>query len=301
MFVVYIPVIDEHELTRECVQNLALTVADKSAFRVLLIDNASKEPYTYQEFADCDIPLSIIRNEKNLSGYYPIVQAQEFLANLKPITEEDVIGFIHNDVFIYEPGWDQRVLQSFQADRLLNLIGFCGSGEVCDRGGRGGGTVCNFDGRKGQPQSVTGRRVTGLEPAVILDSLSMMFRATVIPLLRVDEHICPAHFYDKIWSMRIVDAGLHVAVLGILIDHLGGRTSVGSSIYFDTAIEWCRKHNIPFEEGNPNSAGHAVYLEAERRMFAEFAPKGMIPCRIMPNYDLHRIHGHAMYPAGYHD
>lgn len=300
MFVLYVPVLNQHELTRECLGYLAETVADKSDFVALVIDNASDDPYKLSEFEDLGLRIEIIRNEENLSGYYTILQANEVLKRIAPPSQQNLVGFMHNDVFVYEKGWDLRVKQCFQNDPNLALLGFCGSDEVCDRGGRGSGTMCHFDGRKGQRQENTGKRVTGLHAAVLLDSLTMIFRADAIPLLGVDETIAPAHFYDKIWSMRLVDRGLHVAVLGIQIDHLGGMTSVGVPKYNEAAAKWCKKYGIPFDEANPGTAGHAVYLEAERRMFVEFAPKGMIPCRVDANHNLIRINGRANFPPTFH-
>lgn len=297
MFVLYIPVVNQHELTRECVGYLNETVEDKKDFMVLLIDNGSDVPYTLSEFEGLDIPITIINNTENLSGYYVILQAEKFLKDNYAINSQNLIGFMHNDVFVYERGWDIRVKSEFQKDLRLALVGFCGSDEVCDRGGRGGGTMCYFDGRKGQKQANTGKRVTDLKPALILDSLTMIFRANVIPFLKVDETICPAHFYDKIWSMRLADMGFHVGVMGIQIDHLGGMTSVLEAKYYEAAAKWCDKFGIGYDKTQPATAGQAVYLEAERRMFEEFAPRGLIPSRVDNGWFIFRMFGKAQYPA----
>ena len=296
MLTIYIPVIDHHELTAKCLAHFKETV-NPAEFRVIIVDNGSDVPYRAEEF-DVPFKVNVIRNEENLGGYYPLLQAYTLLLDKAAgqLHYNDCIGLMHNDVFVYEPGWDKRVCDAFAQDAKLGLIGFCGSNEVCDRGGRGGGTMCNFDGRNGQLQQHTGKRVTNLEPAIILDSLTMIFRAQAIPFLRIDENIVQCHFYDKIWSMRIAESGLRVAVLGILIDHMGGQTAVGMAKYAESAARWCKSHGLPYNEADVNSAGHAVYCEAERRMFEEFAPKGMIPCRVDNGYNLHRMFGKAAYP-----
>lgn len=297
MFVLYIPVVNQHELTRECLENLNKTVRERDDFVALVIDNGSDIPYDRTEFEGLDICVELIRNEENLSGYYTILQAQEWLEKNTQPDPRHLIGFMHNDVFVYEPGWDVRVKQSFAGDPLLSLVGFCGSNEVCDRGGRGGGTMCFFDGRRGQAQHHTGKRVTGLHAAAILDSLTMIFRASVVPTLGVDETIAPAHFYDKIWCMKLIDRGERVAVLGVQIDHLGGQTSVGVPQVTQAAVKWCDRYGIGYKKDEPATAAQAVYLEAERRMFAEFAPKGIIPSYVDDNYQLRRNTGQPTWPA----
>ena len=118
---------------------------------------------------------------------------------------------MHNDLILYEKGWDKRAEAAFEINVKLGLIGLCGSREVDERGGRGAYTVCNFMGReirvgdkvyKGQDASA-GTHIDGFEPAIVLDSLFMLFRRDVIPHLVAAnekwENITLAHFYDRIW------------------------------------------------------------------------------------------------------
>jgi hypothetical protein len=136
--------------------------------------------------------------------------------------------------------------------------------------------MCNFKGEKGQLQEHTGRRIANLQQALILDSMFILFRQPVVNKLGIDEHIPPCHFYDKIWPLRTIEAGWHVGVLGLLVDHQGGLTSTGTRFEEDCE-RWCAKEGMSYD---PGKASLEVYLEAERRFLTEFRAKGMIPSRV---------------------
>lgn len=177
--------------------------------------------------------------------------------------------------------------ESFDGDSKLGLVGLCGSWEADSHGGRGGGTMCFFRGEKGQTQDA-GMRIYDLRPAILLDSLFMMFRRSAIPDLKIDENVAPCHFYDKIWSCRMIEAGWKVAVLGSEIDHIGGQTAVLEASYNDAARDWCIAQGIDYFNHKTNltnevvvgeNPGLAVYLEAERRFLTEYRDtKRLFPC-----------------------
>lgn len=262
------PVLNQYELTREHFKSVVATVGDPDTYHQVVFDNGSVPVYESTPGTD------VIHNGQNRGFYYPLKQ----LAEAHP--DADLIGLMHNDVFFYEYGWDLRVKDCFATDPKLGLIGLVGSSQVDSAGGRGGGTMMNFRGAVGQQQA--GIRLTDLAPAVCLDSLFMVFRREVIPSLLIDENITLCHFYDKIWTMRTIEAGWRVGVLGIDIDHMGGQTSTTSD-YDQTARAWCEKRGIPV----PQSGDLAMYLEAERRWLTEYRDqKHFIPCSISPTYEI---------------
>lgn len=272
MIVLGLPVVNQHELTKECLEYLEKSIKLTSDFRIVVIDNGSQVPYTKKELQlSTGIALDLIRNEENVGFYYPLKQLHE------KYPDAEIIGMMHNDLFLYEHGWDERMLNEFRKDSALGLVGLCGSDEVDSAGGRGGGTMCYFRGEKGQPQSA-GKQIYNLEPALVLDSLFMMFRTSSIPLLLIDENIVPCHFYDKIWSMRIVENNQRVGVLGVECDHMGGMTAIADTQYQKDAAKWCDKMRIPYDKNDP---GLTVYVEAEKRFLTEYREeKRKIPARI---------------------
>jgi GT2 family glycosyltransferase len=257
-----VPVIDQHNLTLQLLDSLDQTVLDTDAFSVLLVDNGSAEPYTCLDLRTHQRPYAVdlIRNPTNIGYYRPLLQ----LATRA--TEADLVALAHNDLILYETGWDRRLRDHFVADGRLGMVGFCGSAELDRNGGRGGDTKCHFRGESGQPQAA-GRRITGLEPAIVLDSLFMAMRRPVVDALGVDIHTPLCHFVDKLWCLRAIEAGWRVGVLGVEVDHLGGQTAIGVESYREDARRWCLSEG--FDPGD--DPGLAIYKEAERRFLAEAA------------------------------
>ena len=271
-----LPVVGQEHLTQQCVESIETTVYDRTQFQLVLVDNGSQPSFDTSSYAGDVFPLTGYRNEANLGFYYPLLQ----LSQRYP--DAELLGLAHNDVLFYENGWDQRLRLAFQSDPKLGLVGLCGSWQADAAGGRGGGTMMRFRGKKGQQQA--GERIDDLRPAALLDSLFLLFRRDVIPHLKIDSDISLCHFYDKIWSLRTIEAGYHVAVLGSEIDHLGGQTST-STAYDDAARAWCEQRAIPV----PESGDKAMYREAERRFLSEYRDqKRFLPCAVRPDYSLWR-------------
>ena len=275
-----IPVINQKELTRKCLNFMgqSIGVPYQSQLHVVIIDNGSDDPYREEDLGHVPFVTSIIRNEENRGFYYPLLQLLNFT------TSADLVGLMHNDLFIYEKNWDSRMVSSFVNNPRLGMVGVCGSDEIDDRGGRGGGTMCNFLGQLGQRQEHTGKRVTGVHPAIIFDSMFMLMRRPVVDALSIDEHITLCHFMDKLWPIKAMAAGWKCAVIGILVDHAGGQTSVLQAVRFDAdAAKWCAQENIKYghytSEG-PMSASVALYFEAERQFLEYGRSRRMIPSRL---------------------
>lgn len=275
------PVLEQHDLTRQLIQSITDTLANPADFHLILIDNNSTVPYKAEDYV-VPFTLTVKHNDTNEGFYLPMQwMYEQFGAN-------HILGMIHNDILFYEKAWDNRLRYVFSADPELGLVGLCGSNVADPFGGRGIGTVCNFRGEKG---GIAGPKRDELVPCVLIDSLAMFFRGSVIPMLKIDSEITPCHFYDKIWSMRMVENRQHVAMLGIEIDHMGGNTSCSSS-YQEDAKRWCREHGVPLEvqEGGNESGDLALYHEGERRFLSEYRDqKKIIPCRIDAGYKLWKV------------
>jgi hypothetical protein len=249
------------------------TVESPEQLTVVIFDNGSDHPYS--GYFDFTWPFKVItvRSEKNRGYYRPLTDLS------LEATSADIVGLCHNDLIFYEKGWDRRLRECFVREGRLGMVGFCGSNEVDDRGGRGGGTMCNFRGEKGALQEHTGRRITDLQPALIFDSLFLAMRQQVVGCLRIDDDIALNHFGDRVWPLRAIENEWRVGVLGIEIDHRSGQTVVGLPRIEQDSRLWCNEHDIPIPEGM--QAGTAVYLEAERRYLSEYREvKHLIPARM---------------------
>jgi hypothetical protein len=270
-----IPVVDGHSITLECLQHLSRNSTIPESVEIVVIDNESTIPYynyisSNPRHWEFKFDWRLVRLDENQGYYFPLLSVAE------GATSADIIGVMHNDLFIYEKGWDRILLDSFLRSPRLGMVGVCGSNEVDDRGGRGGGTMCNFAGQVGQLQEHTGRRITDLQLALILDSMFIAVRQPVIKALGINESIAPCHFYDKIWPLMTIAAGWQVGVLGLYVDHQGGLTTTGA-VFERFCERWCDHQRIKYE---PGKASFEVYLEAERRFLAYGRSIGKIPSRI---------------------
>lgn len=282
-----LPVMDSVELTRNCVEALAETATGALDF-IVVIDNGSETPYTRGDFPAA-VPFSIVVKR--------FVRNEGFYAPLKYMTDtwttgNALVGLMHNDLLLYEKGWDKRMQECFEVDPALGLVGLCGSYEFDENGGRGGGTMCWFRGTPGIGQSQdAGERISDLRPAVVLDSLFMMFRREAIHALDEDWANLPlAHFYDKIWPLRLWRRGYRVAVLGSEVDHMGGMTCVLNPQYVADCRTWLADRGLPADADSNKYWGDwnmLMYQEAQRRMFVEFGNgRECYPVSVRTNYTI---------------
>jgi hypothetical protein len=230
----------------------------------------------------------------------------------------EVVIFTHNDLYMYEQSWDNRLLQEFGKDPELALVGVIGSREIDELGGRGLGTASNFQGKVGGNWAVHGSLVTGLMPSAIVDGCFMAFRWSDLDRLEIKQGLPPHHFYDKIISCQMLENNKHLGTLGLACDHESGQTANTSDKWVKTAKKWCEE-NLGITEPNQwyemnrewaetgrrqawehtrqvNGFDHAVYLESERRFLTEYRDqKGIVPreqgkrLRVNPDYSKHLI------------
>lgn len=268
--IVGIPVLGEQPITDKCLDYLMPTISKGT--QVVLVENKAdwNSVKTYEG-------VYTIQNKFNYGYYYPLKQ-------LHSMFPDEILCLMHNDVFVYEVGWDVRLAEAFSSDNSLALVGFCGSNEADVLGGRGSGTMCNFRGEQGQLQEHTGRKIHGLMPSLILDSLFMAFRRSVVSVLDINSTVPLAHFMDRIWPTMLIEAGYRVATLGVEIDHIGG-TTITKTEYEEDAKEWCAQQKLPIID----TGDRTMYLEMERRWLSEFRDeKKLIPASIDARWNIKR-------------
>ena len=193
---IVIPAFNTPELLIKCLELIKENSTTNP--RVIVIDNGSKPPLA--EAIPLEMGLyTIMDYNKANTGNYPIYeQALRW-------TGDDVIAYLHSDLFVYEKGWDFRILEAFRSNYKLGLTGFVGSNEIDIMGGRGYGTMSNFQGRKtGQWQGSSaeehGKRITDLQSAAVLDGCSLIFRKIALQDIGFRADFPPHHFYDRLFS-----------------------------------------------------------------------------------------------------
>jgi glycosyltransferase involved in cell wall biosynthesis len=274
MITLVIPVIDQPDFTRRCLENLARYT--HNPVELIIIDNGSEKSFLKDANEILDqskLKLKYIANPLNVGVLKTFKQGLEEASG-------DILFFMHNDVLIWEAGWDERITEAFAQDPDLGMAGLLGA-RRCERDGGRWGVMSHMLGREWgqcevQPAAVHhGELMTGIAPAVVFDGVGLMFRRVALAAVSQQYDLWSDsrplhHFYDRNISLAFCEAGYHQAVIGIQFDHFSGATANASSKYHDTAKVWCDRHNVPIIDGN---ADLTVYKEAERQFFADWQNK----------------------------
>ncbi len=256
MLSVVIPVRNVPEATDECIARIKEN--SFGATEIIVVDNGSETPY-YNPAAHT------IYHEKNI-GYWPAL-----LSGIKE-AKSNVILTMHNDVFIYEGGFNRRIMNHFAADPYLAMAGFFGSRGVGINGGRAW-PEGNMLGKKyGGKQSEHGHILTTAYPSVVFDSLAMIMRRDY--LYMIDYANMPMHHWtDRLLALNFVAEGFHCLTIGIGFDHGGGWTSTVTGTQNTAMEDWCKAKGLEFD----TSWDYTLYeygRKAFERKFREIVPMG---------------------------
>lgn len=228
---IVIPVCNVEEATDRCIQNL-LTMAAKRP-EIIIIDNASNVPYANK---NC----TVIRNEKN-AGYWP-----SMLQGINA-AKHNIVMTMHNDVLIWQQRYDEIITAYFDMDDDLAIAGLFGGSGVGLDGGRGN-PMGNMLGKEwGMNIRDHGHLMTTAHPAVVFDSLTMIFDRT--KLVQVEyRNIPPHHWTDRLITLRLIKAGFHALCIGIAFDHGGSFTAVGSTTLNTFTEDWCKAYGLELDQ-----------------------------------------------------
>lgn len=240
---------NQHEFTEKCVRNLYSLADSPKELDVIVIDGNSDPPYipTQQEL--------VLQKPENTG----VLDAYKFGMQY---AVGDILVWIHNDVLLWENAWDTRVITAFQTDSKLGLAGLFGGRGVSLDGGRGH-PESNMIGKEwGTHGGYHGQILTTQHPAVVFDSLCLMFRREALEQVGIDERIPVCHWYDRILTLDILIAGWHCATIGISFDHFGGGTSTRT--YTSNDLETYQAGEKLFQEkhGDILSVG-SLWVDAE--------------------------------------
>lgn len=212
--------LDELNDTKGILANLKyMTTGD---YEFLLLDNGSTEPI--KSFVDNHLKpanLNYLRNEKNVGTIKGMQQIYNKASG-------DIIAIIHNDVLIYEQGWNNRVMDLFDKDPKLGMVAFFGSGGCMVNGGR---LQVRDDGGSGAGMSnlleaeLHGLRIDKPHAIAIPDGLAMIFRKEMLDKgkgfdLRYKYH----HLYDRDIGLESLRRGYRNMVIDVPCHHWSGIT-----------------------------------------------------------------------------
>lgn len=278
--------------TRLALKHLRDTI-DPELTQVFLVDNASDQPY-FSELTPEEIGgiTRVLRYPLNIGGnavFHRWITDKWFEGLGEP---PEFVAFFHCDLMLHEQHWDHRVIEVFEKDSKLNLIGFAGSNEIDPLGGRGAGTMLNYRGAffegigQASPAEAHGRRMVGFEPAAVLDHMSMIFRRTELEQLTPQEgNFAPFHFYDRIMSCEVLERGGHIGVLGIDCDHFSGGTAGGSAKADTLMRNWLSANGISYDQDRPDIK---IYQISERLFKQKYMDNGFAPLKVQDDFSIVR-------------
>ena len=285
-FALVVPFVGNWTITGSCLLNIANKT--KQPGQLIVIDNGSDENYKERiEALIISSPLDLvyIRNEENTGVLDTFKQGLEK-------SEAPITCFIHNDVLIHEANYDERITQAFDADPQLGLAGLFGARGVQPDGGREG-SMSNMLGLEwggcechALAAAHHGEHMTGIFPCAVFDGVGLFFRTSVLKDLANHSDIfadwrAPHHFYDRIMSLKVLERGYHMAVIGIGFDHYSGATANHSQKYVDFARKWLAEHG---HEENGVGLDNTIYWIAEKQWRDEYAHR--LPVIVSTDYSV---------------
>ena len=109
MISIIIPVLDQYEMTVQCIQTLWEHTSD---FELVIVDNGSNPPFKppFSGFNE----ISVIRNEENRG--FPAAVNQGVKA-----ARGDIIILLNNDVFV-TPGWAEKLLSALNGFDIVGPV-----------------------------------------------------------------------------------------------------------------------------------------------------------------------------------
>ena len=235
-----VPVLNQFELTLEFLKKLlsstksATELCNKS-LEIILVDNGSIS--SLEEFLRNKCPelfnnnLQIIRNATNIG-------VRESLNQIWNQSSGDVIVYTHNDVMFYEQGWDSKIRIAFADNPEAGIVGAYGAKGIGTSNIYEAPYEMNQLARNGNvsngrmDQSIHGFRnlKRKYENVAVFDGYFLAIKKELLDKTKGFSDILPQHHnYDNLICVQSLENGYENIVVGLDLDHLGGRTDVGEN------------------------------------------------------------------------
>jgi GT2 family glycosyltransferase len=207
-----------------------------------------------------------LQNEENI-GCLPMLRQA-----LPYIEDDDIVVFMHNDVLIWDKDWDEFVRDAFEQIGSLGLAGLFGAPGMALDGGRMFARS-QMAGKEWGTEGHLHGAIMGyheISPAVVLDSLCMIFRGNALREVGIPDEWPPHHWFDRMFCLRFIDAGWSVAVLGIPFDHYGGGS--GGPTMDNFAKKWV-KENMGIETDDVEKANNKLYIQGLSQFHRDYGAR----------------------------
>ena len=163
----------------------------------------------------------IVRHKDIIEAYQEIYQR----------TNEPILAHMHDDLFINETGWDERVLKQFE-DPTVGVVGFAGAPGIGHPDMYRQPYVGASLGRVGFKSNLRnaeahGARFNGECDVAILDGLALFIRRELLDRTGGWPLGTPIGYfmYDAWICLEARRLGYKIRLVGIACDHLSGRST----------------------------------------------------------------------------
>lgn len=205
--------------------------------------------------------LEFIRQHNTVAENLGVVRSYQKMYEQAREKGFDILAYIHDDVYIREKGWDERVLKEFE-DESVGVVGFGGAIRhgaddlyktpyVLQQLARFG-YLSNVD-----DAEVHGQRFTLSSDVAVLDGFCLIIRRSLLDRAGGWPSVAGNfHCYDYAICALAHRYGYRVRVVGIRCHHTGGRTSTTAEYQ-----EWAKKSGM---------SDAKVHEESHRWFYNEF-------------------------------
>lgn len=185
----------------------------------------------------------------------------------------DILMFLHDDVQVLEPAWDERVAVQFVKYDRCGLVGFGGAtffgSEELYRAPYEHTQLARYNFLSQLTDwNIHGGYLNGTMQAAALDGFSLILSRDAYEqmgewIAAIEDGI-HFHMYDAWVSCRMQELGLETWMLPVRCSHAGGGTSVKHSDVYEKLVR-----------ENGYESGQDLYDKAHRRIYDRF--RGVIP------------------------
>lgn len=267
-----IAIMNQTHDTKGILELLRVNTSEETEY--LVIDNGSNEPVE-DLFRRYIRPkrLNYIRNEENIGLVKTMQQMYEQC-------ETDVLAILHNDVYVYEKDWDQRVLKYFQDIPKLGAAGFFGAAGCGPLGERIQDVP--IPGMMAGMSNMLEAEIHGMRldtewaPCAIFDGLGMIFSMEMLKAGNgFDQRYVFHHLYDRDAGLESLRRGYKNIVVNVPCHHVGGMTA--NRAEYQTWID--KKMNM-----TDYKADSFTHDENSKRFADKF--KDVLPLYVEPDFSL---------------
>lgn len=329
---IVVGVLNQFDLAHEAIRSMVENLERPEETEIIVIDNGSDEKFSIRDVPAIGLA-TVVRNENNTGNYPMFKQALEIAkGEIVAFLHSDVFVWQKGWDTAVRAQFDSRPelgLIGFIGSTELDFHGGRGVGTTSNMQGRtvtsygydakrcancnqfesdhatGNAPDCpifsprDINSWTGSAGHIHGKQEAGMTvDGSVVDGCVMIFRKSVLAQIGFKD-LPPHHFYDRIMSCQVIEAGYKVGILGIEFDHISGQTANTQSKYQETSKAWFKEHmgiDTPQQwaevreewvkrgRGNPSLGkvpdqwDYCSYLEAEYRFLKEYRDdKRMVP------------------------